>query len=456
MKRNQYLTLPQLWIYLLLYITTFFTFLSIPAGVSAQLNQNEVYLQIKAGAGTNLIGVGIEGFSAPDASAPVNAVRETLIDDLNYSGLFQVKTLSDTLSAVRGGIFQQWKASGASCYLVGETAGIGNSVSVKLYDLNTGLTRLDAEYRIDRDRPWYTAHVIVDDMIQLYNGLRGSFASQIAYLQRFRSGNDSYKEIFITDADGRKRNQLTFSRADILSTSWSSAIDRIAYSTFAEGKWAIASINVNTGQSQSISSLGSQSISPSWCPTTPDLLAFSSNRDGNNEIYLMRSSGSGLRRLTNSPGIDVSPSWSPDGSRIAFVSDRTGSPAIYIMGNDGSGQRRLTSIPNTYEDSPNWSPRGDRIVFVIRTGPTGADIAISSPDGNDVLMLTMGEGTNENPKWSPDGLRIVFSSTRLGGQNLFIMNWDGTGIRPLTKEGNCLSPSWAPSVSGDDIRVSKR
>ncbi|MHB9028594.1 MAG: hypothetical protein ACYC9O_07495 [Candidatus Latescibacterota bacterium] len=416
------------------------------------MNQNEVYLQIKAGSGSNLVGVGIEGFSAPDASAPVNAVRETLIDDLNNSGFFQVRTLSDSLSAVRGGIFQLWKASGASCYLVGEPVGLGNSVSVKLHDLNTGLTRLDAEYLIDRSRPWYTAHVIVDDMIQLYTGLRGSFASQVAYIHKAASG----KEIFTIDADGRRRNQLTFSRADILSTSWSSNTDRIAYSTFTGKNWAVASINVNTGQSQSIFSQGSQNISPSWCPTTPDLLAFSSNRDGNNEIYLVRSNGSGIRRLTNNPGIDVSPSWSPDGSRIAFVSDRTGAPAIYVMGSDGSGQRRLTSIPNTYEDSPNWSPKGDRIVFVIRTGPTGAEIAISSPDGNDVLMLTMGEGTNENPKWSPDGLRIVFTSTRHGGQNLFIMNWDGTGVRPLTKEGNCVSPSWAPSVSGDDIRVSKR
>ena len=72
-------------------------------------------------------------------------------------------------------------------------------------------------------------------------------------------------------------------------------------------------------------------------------LAFTSNRDGNPEIYVMNRDGSGLRRMTNNPAIDVSPTWSPTGNQLAWVSDRTGSPKIYIMNADGTGQRKLIS-----------------------------------------------------------------------------------------------------------------
>ena len=72
---------------------------------------------------------------------------------------------------------------------------------------------------------------------------------------------------------------------------------------------------------------------------TGSKLAFTTNRDGNPEIYVMNKDGSGLRRMTNNPAIDVSPTWSPNGNQLAWVSDRTGNPKIYIMNADGTGQR---------------------------------------------------------------------------------------------------------------------
>ena len=123
------------------------------------------------------------------------------------------------------------------------------------------------------------------------------------------------------------------------------------------------------------------------------------------------------------------------------------------MNRDGTGVHRLTSNIGTYEDSPRWSPRGDRIAFVIMSD-FGFDIATVRSTGEDMVMLTFGSGSNENPQWSPDGLRIVFTSTRMGGNNLFIMNWDGSNVRPLTRNGKSLSPSWAPTATGDDIRIS--
>jgi len=94
---------------------------------------------------------------------------------------------------------------------------------------------------------------------------------------------------------------------------------------------------------------------PIWSPDS-SRIAFTSERDGNVELYVMSADGSGLARLTNDPGFDVPAAWSPDGSRIAFVSDRDGNLEIYVMNADGSSQTRLTNSPGS-DRFPSWQRR---------------------------------------------------------------------------------------------------
>ena len=455
MKQN---FIAQKSISLYLIFLAFFIYI-IDSTATKTFAQSEVYLSIKAG-GSDYIGVGIGGFEAyVDTSGTVSnepsvivSVKDTVIDDLNNCGLFEVKTLSDSLEALPGGIFAQWRAAGAQYFFFGQEKNNGNSVSVSIIDLKTAVTLLNEEYIIDRNRPWYTAHIFVDDTIELFTGLRGSMASQITYFHPYKEENS---ELYIIDADGGRRRQLTFSKTLNISPSWSPDGKYIAFSSLLEKKWSIVMINVNTGQTQDISPWSGLSATPAWSPVNPDIVAFSSTRDGNSELYSCRTDGKNIRRLTNHSRIDSSPSWSPDGEQIVFISDRSGQPTLYLMNRDGSNVHRLTKTMNAYEDSPCWSPRGDRIAFVILFD-RGFDIATVSPTGDDLVILTSGQGSNENPRWSPDGLRIVFSSTRLGGKNLFIMNRDGYNVRPLTKDSSSFSPAWAPASSGNDIRVSSR
>ena len=80
---------------------------------------------------------------------------------------------------------------------------------------------------------------------------------------------------------------------------------------------------------------------PAWSPDGRKI-AFTSERDGNSEVYVMNANGSGQRNLTRDPAYDADPTWSPDGRKIAFVSNRDGSYQVYDMNADGSGQRGLT------------------------------------------------------------------------------------------------------------------
>jgi TolB protein len=67
----------------------------------------------------------------------------------------------------------------------------------------------------------------------------------------------------------------------------------------------------------------------------------------------MNADGSGVTRLTTSPGIDATPDWSPDGTRIVFASTRDGNSEIYVMNADGSGQTRIT-VNSAFDGLPSW------------------------------------------------------------------------------------------------------
>jgi TolB protein len=166
-----------------------------------------------------------------------------------------------------------------------------------------------------------------------------------------------------------------------------------------------------------------------------------SNRDGNSELYVMNRDGSGVRRLTDNPAIDSTPTWSPTGTQIAFTSDRTGTPQIYVVGADGTGLRRLTF--ESYADRATWSPAPyNEIAFASRTGP-GFDIKILSLADGVTRQITFGEGTNESPAWSPNGRHMAFTSTRAGRTQVFTVDRDGRNLRQITRDGNNSTPNWS-------------
>jgi Tol biopolymer transport system component len=139
------------------------------------------------------------------------------------------------------------------------------------------------------------------------------------------------------------------------------------------------------------------------------MIAFTSQRDGNSEIYVMNADGTDQRRLTHAAGDDYSPDWSPDGRKIAFVSERDGNDEIYGMNADGSEQRRLTSS-RAHDYPPAWSPDGRKIAFASdRDG--NFDIYVMDADGSHVRNLTRSSAANGARPGRPMDARSLSRAT---------------------------------------------
>ncbi len=167
-------------------------------------------------------------------------------------------------------------------------------------------------------------------------------------------------------------------------------------------------------------------------PPASATLAFDTDRDGNDEIYVINVDGTGEMRITNDPGADNEPAWSPDGMQIAFDSDRNGDTEIYLMAADGSGQVRRTTNAAA-DDRPDWSLDGTRITWERTVD--GSSIMVMNADGTGATSVRTNAFFNSHPAWSPDGTRIAFSSDMQGAEEIYVMNADGTGATQITSNG---------------------
>lgn len=181
-------------------------------------------------------------------------------------------------------------------------------------------------------------------------------------------------------------------------------------------------------------------------------ISFSSSRESllDTEIYTMNPDGSDARRISNAAGNDMSPVWSPDGSKIVFyTNNRNGNfNEIFIMNPDGSGQTGIVTGGNSA--NPSWSPDGSKIVYQSSVSGN-IDIYTMNANGSGSLRLTTAVGFDGVPVWSPDGSKIVFQSQRDGNNEIYIMNSDGTGQTRLTTVPAAFDV--APDFSPDGSKI---
>lgn len=135
------------------------------------------------------------------------------------------------------------------------------------------------------------------------------------------------------------------------------------------------------------------------------------------DIFRSNLDGTGLVRLTGTPGYDAEGSYSADGRSIVFTSFRDGDAEIYVMDADGSNPRRITRSKG-YDGGPFFSPDGKRIVY--RSDRKGNDLLqlyVNNVEGTAERALTDNEHVNWGPYWHPDSRHIVYATSRHGHQN---------------------------------------
>ncbi len=167
-------------------------------------------------------------------------------------------------------------------------------------------------------------------------------------------------------------------------------------------------------------------------------------------IALPASAGNsaGLKRLTDHPGSDVGGVWSPDGRSIAWTSDRGGTFQIWVMGRDGSQPRQITHGPSLH-GWPAWSPDGTRLAYWgydERTGETC--ISISGMDGEHLRTLARTRESLDRPTWRPDGRYIAYAELRSGNWDIWVSAADGSSRHRLTHDAQMeTNPLWSPDGS---------
>ncbi len=122
------------------------------------------------------------------------------------------------------------------------------------------------------------------------------------------------------------------------------------------------------------------------------------SNDNNYEVSAINVDGTGYTNLTQSPGVDLSPSWSPDGTRIAFM-DYSGDGDIHVINADGTGEVNL-GTPG-YARLPAWSPDGTTIAFLSRQLGSWDEVYVMNADGSGVTQVMWSESAAGAPSWQP-------------------------------------------------------
>ena len=240
-------------------------------------------------------------------------------------------------------------------------------------------------------------------------------------LEQLPKGEIHRGEIYLMNADGTNLANLTQvpERAEGVS-SWSPDGTQIAFTSaelFNADLLASSDIFVMDADGANRRNLTNHEAldeTPDWSPDG-NRIAFSSDRDGDWEIYVMNPDGTNPINLTNHPAKDGRPDWSPDGTRIAFTSNRDGNLEIYVMNADGTNPINLTNHP-AEDNHSSWSPDGTRIAFdSLRDHERDYnwEIYVMNADGTNPINLTQNRAWDLNPSWGLTPTLSVFPERQL-------------------------------------------
>ncbi len=412
-------------------------------------SEAELVVEITKGQ-ADAIPIAIVPFSSPEAAAASFDVAELVSADLARSGRFKTTDRKDMIEQPHTGAaisFDDWRRLSNDYIVVGQIQPLAPdrfNITFELYNVLTRQRLLG--YQISANKPGLrlASHQVADMVFEKILGIRGAFATRIAYISVLGTVPHRSYRLIVADADGENPHVVMQSNEPLMSPSWSPDGQSLAYVSF-EGRLPSVYVQfLKTGERQRVSARAGVNQAPAWSPDGKKLALTLSTRDGNLDIYVMDIATQALTRITDDPGIDTEPQWSKDGQSLYFTSDRAGGPQIYRIGiQSGDKPRRLT-FQGSYNARARLSPDESQMAFVTQEDG-GYRIAVQDLRGRgEVQVLTKGH-SDVSPSYAPNGAEIIYATRDRGRGVLALVSADGrVQERLVSSEGELQEPAWAP------------
>lgn len=391
-----------------------------------------------SGVGANQIPIAIAGF-ANETIAP-QQVTAIIKADLARSGYFRIIDTGNSMSETAEIDYAAWKARSVDALVIGSVQKLADGrydVRYRLLDIIRASSLSGFSQTAAPDRLRVASHQIADDIYEKLLGIRGAFATRIAYITK--SGKEYRLEI--ADSDGEDTQVALRSNEPIISPAWSPEGTRIAYVSFESRKPTVYVQDLTSRKRTVIASYRGSNSAPSWSPDGARL-ALALSRNGYTQIYVADADGGGLRKLTNTNNIETEPQFSPDGRYIYFVSDRSGGPQIYRMSANGGEAQRIT-FNGSYNISPRVSPDGKTLAYISRREGKFQLHVLDLASGQELRLSDTVQ--DESPSFSPNGRYIMYATESGGRGTLAVVSVDGRVKHRLTTQaGDVREPTWGP------------
>jgi TolB protein len=218
---------------------------------------------------------------------------------------------------------------------------------------------------------------------------------------------------------------------------------RIAYVTNnGAGQHSLQVADADGFNPQTIASSTEPLMSPSWSPDKTKM-AYVSFEKKNAAVYVQTLATGQRARVAEFPGINGAPTWSPDGSKLALTLSKDGSPDIYVL---NLVTRGLTKITKSYsiDTEPVWSPDGNSIVFTSDRGGRPQLYSVPASGGSEKRITFSGD-YNAKASFSPDGKSIAMVHGNGGDYRIGVMDVGSRSINVVTTGPADESPSFAPN-----------
>jgi TolB protein len=376
-------------------------------------------------------------------------VAQVIEHDLQGSGRFralpraQMPATPANAAGVAAGI---WKAVGSDYVVVGRVIDAGGGQVAIEFDLVNTLTgvRLATQRFVGEPGALRNAaHHVSDAVYQKILGVRGAFATRIAYVAVDGTPPAQRHQLIVADADGENQHLILESRYPLMSPAWSPDGQWLAYVSFETKHSGVYVQRVRSGERRQVSARAGVNGAPAWSPDGKRLALTLGGSGGNPDIYVLDLATQDLLRLTDDPAIDTEPEWAPDGASVYFTSDRAGSPQIYrIPVQAGAHPRRIT-FTGTYNARPRLSPDGAQLAMVTLDNGNYR-IAVQDLTNGSVRVLSHGR-LDESPSFAPNGATLIYSEREGNRGTLSTVSTDGlTGVRIKPSQGEIREPAWGP------------